>query len=177
MSWDFAIIAVRGDVRDQAGDLFEDMGFGDRSPDGEVTFGQATSLDFDGGAVASTGEWTVVTDSTYFGLASSDPTLGPDAFWPLPVSNTLEDLSADRTVWGFLVDGTAMLSGFVKYTDGTIQRCWLARAGTTVLDHGDPVPEERGIEGGTPYEEVRGVLREAVGSTGDFLDSQWTAYR
>lgn len=181
MSWDFALIAVRGDVRDRASNLFEDMGLGSRSSDGAVSFDQATSMEFDGSAVAYTGEWTVVTDPTYFGFLSAEDEHPPgsDGFWPVPVANTLQALSADHTVWGFVMDDTALFSGFVTYTDGTIQRCWLARADTTVLDHGNPVPAERSIdiEDDTPYEKTRAILRETVASTGDLLDLQWTAYR
>lgn len=176
MSWDFAVIAIRGDVRDRTGDLFEEMGLGERSPAGAISFDEATSMDPHGVAVAYTGEWTVLTGSPYFAFVASEHEPGPEGFFPPSVSNTLAALSADQKVWGFVLDGTVLANGFVTYTDGAVQRSWFARQDTTLVDHGSPVPAEQDVEDGTAYEKVRAILRETVGSTEEFVDLQWTVY-
>jgi hypothetical protein len=102
-------------------------------------------------AVAVTKGWTVVCDPTWLLLGEDPAENCTFCLWNCSLHVALLRLSScGARIFGFAAEGVSSLHGFTWYEQGWLLRAHIFHAGRKIIDLGDPLPQEKGLDADDP---------------------------
>jgi hypothetical protein len=143
MSWSTTMILIRNGKPQADPSVFADLGLGKAECHGHIDFESASSLRFDGLALAQVGKWTVLVGDV--GAFEASGEVGDRSIWCPSVEVGLLALSRQGPIFGLQTYGSSGTHGFTWHVDGRLRRMHLVQEEETIFDEGCPLEEEKEV--------------------------------
>lgn len=178
MSWNTAFIAINRDFSNQLDKLQADLGIVLGEPLQAVSWEEATSSAIAGKSIGIGSGWTIICDSSMFLDSGEIEYPAPNKMWLPTFEKGLELCSIGSNALGFIMSGVSGTYGMTVHSNGEMIRCRLVQEDESIIDFGEPLPEEIEIFALESDEEARVFhLMEKFGLSFDNLESiRFTLY-
>lgn len=178
MSWNSTFIAINRDFSGQLDKLQTDLGISLGEPLQTISWEEATSSSVAGKSLGIGSGWTIICDPLMFLDPSGMEPYEMGRVWPSKIEKGLGICSSGSKALGFILSGVSGTYGMTIHEDGRLLRCRLMQEGESLIDFGEPLPEETEVFTKESDEELRVfLLLEKFGlSFGKLADIQFTLY-
>jgi hypothetical protein len=142
MSWNTTFISINREYSGAIDQLQADLEINLGAAAEIISFEEATSAQADGKSVGIGGGWTIICDSSMFFEPDEIEPPAPNTMWFPKFEKGLETCSVESRILGFIVSGVSGTYGMTLHENGALRRCRLIQEGNTLIDSGEPLPEE-----------------------------------
>ena len=142
MSWNSTFVAFNRDYSNELDKLQAALGLTLGEPSQTISWEEATSSLIGGKSVGTGNGWTVICDPEMFLDVGDLEDYDESKMWTPRFDEGLRVCSTGSKVLGFIMSGVSDTYGMTIHRDGKLMRCRLVQEGETLIDLGEPLPEE-----------------------------------
>ena len=142
MSWNSTFVAINRDFSNQLDKFQADLGVALGEPLQTISWEEATSSAVAGKSVGFGNGWTIICDPQMFLDVGDVESYEPSNMWLTRFEQGLKTCSIGSKALGFIMSGVSGTYGMTIHDNGELLRCRLVQEDETVIDVGEPLPEE-----------------------------------